>query len=225
MSKKNFPRHDVTVPYAMFALSGVGMSLCLCQVESPLHERMCLVCWADIMARILEFVLPFVRCNTLTVSPKRLLFIYYHDHRNRQRHRHRHSDRQCHRRHRHRYLHHRPLPNSDLLHRRNFMIILNLSSKNHWSSLPVSLSRVLRAVGTSLHHLVPRHLWVTWSKPEQSHLIEACSLMTPTTDDNARDGRRFFRPNPETFQRDFIRFIYSYKWRYFMNCVYMLLLV
>ena len=37
------------------------------------------------------------------------------------------------------------------------------------SYLPVSPSRVLRAPGTSLYHLVPKHLRTTWSRPEQSH--------------------------------------------------------
>ena len=39
------------------------------------------------------------------------------------------------------------------------------------SSLPVSPSRVLRALSTSLYHLVPKHLWATWPRPEQSHLL------------------------------------------------------
>ena len=44
------------------------------------------------------------------------------------------------------------------------------------SSYPVSPSRVLRAPGTSLYHLVPKHLRATWPRPEQSHLLpEACS--------------------------------------------------
>ena len=40
------------------------------------------------------------------------------------------------------------------------------------SYLPVSPSRVLRAPGTSSYHLVPKHLRTTWSRPEQSHLLE-----------------------------------------------------
>ena len=40
----------------------------------------------------------------------------------------------------------------------------------------VSPTRVLRAPGTSSYQLVPKHLRVTWPRPEQSHLLpEACS--------------------------------------------------
>ena len=62
---------------------------------------------------------------------------------------------------------------------------------------PVSPSRVHRAPGTSPYHLVPKHLWATWPRPEQSYsylLPEACS-----SNDNARDKRSVLRPNPATF--------------------------
>ena len=64
------------------------------------------------------------------------------------------------------------------------------------SSLPVSPSRVLRAPGTSLYHLVPKHLRVTWPRPEQSHLLpEACS--PNGTDNRQQRQRRTKRPPPE----------------------------
>ena len=64
------------------------------------------------------------------------------------------------------------------------------------SSLPVSPSRLLRAPGTSLGHLVPKHLRATRPRPEQSHLLpEACS---PNDTDNRRQRqRRTKRPPPE----------------------------
>ena len=75
------------------------------------------------------------------------------------------------------------------------------------SSLPVSPSRVLRVPGTSLYHLVPKHLRATWPRPEQSQFqssfLRPALPMAPTTDDNARDERSVPRPNPATFLRDF----------------------
>ena len=56
----------------MLALSGVWMRLC--QVESLLQERVWLVCKAD-MARTFEFVLHFVGCVTVTVSPNQIIII------------------------------------------------------------------------------------------------------------------------------------------------------
>ena len=64
-----------------------------------------------------------------------------------------------------------------------------LSSLKNQAKLLLSPSRVLRAPGTSPYHLVPKHLRVTWPRPEQSHLLpEACSP----------NGT-----NPATFSRDF----------------------
>ena len=54
----------------MLAFSGVWMRLC--QVESPLQEKAWLVCEAN-MVRTFEFVLHFVRCVTVTVSPNQIL--------------------------------------------------------------------------------------------------------------------------------------------------------
>ena len=82
------------------------------------------------------------------------------------------------------------------------------------SSLPVSPSRVLRAPGTSLYHLVPKHLRATWPRPEQSHLLpEACSP-------NGTDNKQTERPPPEP--SDILkRFyaLYDIKLRYFMKKV------
>ena len=64
------------------------------------------------------------------------------------------------------------------------------------SSSPVSPSRVLRAPGTSLYHLVPKHLRATWPRPEQSHIIpESCSLNG--TDNRQQRQRRTEHPPPE----------------------------
>ena len=43
-------------------------------MESPLQERVWLVCLAD-MARTFEYVLHFVRCATVTVSPNQIIII------------------------------------------------------------------------------------------------------------------------------------------------------
>ena len=51
----------------MFALSNVDEAVRLRQVESPLQERVRIVCWAD-MARTFEFVLYFVRYHMVTQS-------------------------------------------------------------------------------------------------------------------------------------------------------------
>ena len=87
------------------------------------------------------------------------------------------------------------------------------------SSLPVSPSRVLRAPGTSLYHLVPRHLRTTWSKPEQSHLLpEACS---PNVTDNRRQRQRQTErppPNPSKILKRF-HALYDDKLRYYMKKV------
>ena len=61
------------------------------------------------------------------------------------------------------------------------------------SSLPVSPSRVSTV---SSYHLVPKHLWTTWPRPEQSHLLpEACS--PNGTDNRQQRQRRTERPPPE----------------------------
>ena len=64
------------------------------------------------------------------------------------------------------------------------------------AGVTVSPSRVLRAPGTSLYRLVPKHLRATWTRPEQSHLLpEACS---PNGTDNRRQRqRRMKHPPPE----------------------------
>ena len=86
------------------------------------------------------------------------------------------------------------------------------------SSLPVSPSRVC-APGTSLYHLVPKHLRATWPRPEQSHLLpDAC--FPNGTDNRQQRQRQTERPPPEP--SDFLkRFyaLYDIKWRYFMKKV------
>ena len=75
----------------------------------------------------------------------------------------------------------------------------------------MSSSRVLRAPGTSLYHLVPKHLRTTWSRPEQSHLIpEACY---PNGTDNRRQRQRQpERPLPEP--SDILKRFYAlYDWK------------
>ena len=42
-----------------------------CQVESPLQERVRILCWAD-MAGTFNFVLHFVRCKTVMVTPNHI---------------------------------------------------------------------------------------------------------------------------------------------------------
>ena len=74
------------------------------------------------------------------------------------------------------------------------------------SSFPVSTSRVLRAPGTSPYHLVPKHLWVTWPRPEQSHLLpETRPALTNCTDNRQQRQRRTMRPPPDpvTLSKDF----------------------
>ena len=104
------------------------------------------------------------------------------------------------------------------------MMILNLSdfknlAKLLLSSLPVSPSRVLRAPGTSSYHLGPKHLWATWPRPEQSHLLpEACS--PNGTDNRQQRQRQTERPPPEP--SDILkRFyaLYDIELRYFMKKV------
>ena len=48
--------------------------------------------------------------------------------------------------------------------------------------------------GTSLYHLVPKHLRATWPRPEQSHLPEACS---PNGADNRQQHQRRTKRPPE----------------------------
>ena len=84
--------------------------------------------------------------------------------------------------------------------RRSIMMILNIKFKKPAkllsSYLPVSPSRVLRAPGTSLYHLVPKHLRATWPMPEQSHLLpEACS--PNETNKRRQRQRQTKRPPPE----------------------------
>ena len=85
------------------------------------------------------------------------------------------------------------------------------------AGVTVSPSRVLRAPGTSLYCLVPKHLRATWTRPEQSHLLpEACS---PNGTYNKRQRqRRIKRPPPEP--SDILkRFyaLYDNKLRYYMK--------
>ena len=57
-----------------------------------------------------------------------------------------------------------------------YLSILKKAAKLLSSSFPVSPSRVLRAPGTSLYHIVPKHFRATWLMSEPSHLFpEACS--------------------------------------------------
>ena len=46
-------------------------------MESPLQERVWLVCQAD-MARTFEYVLHCVKCVTVTVSPNQIIIIIIH---------------------------------------------------------------------------------------------------------------------------------------------------
>ena len=97
--------------------------------------------------------------------------------------------------------------------------VLKKTAKLLSSSLSVSPSRVLRAPGTSLYHLVPKHLRATWPRPEQSHLFpEACS---PNGTDNRRQRQRQTeRPPPEP--SDILKrshALYDDKRRYFMKNV------
>ena len=70
------------------------------------------------------------------------------------------------------------------------------SLKNEQNCCRPSPSRVLRAPGTSLYHLVPKHLRATWPRPEQSHLLpEACS--PNDTDKRRQRQRQTERPPPE----------------------------
>ena len=92
------------------------------------------------------------------------------------------------------------------------------SAKLLSSSLLVSPSRVLRTVpGTSLYHLVPKHLRATWPRPEQSYLLpEACS--PNGTDNNARDERSVLHPEPSDILKRF-HALYDDKLRYYTKKV------
>ena len=85
------------------------------------------------------------------------------------------------------------------------------------------MSRVLRAPGTSLYHLVPKHLRTTWPRPEQSTFFLRPALpMAPTRDDNARDKRSVLRPSPATFLRDFTLYMttnYVIIWKRCLNYI------
>ena len=63
------------------------------------------------------------------------------------------------------------------------------------SYLPVSPSRVLPCTRHSTYHLVAKHLRTTWSRPEQSHLPEAC--FPNGTDKRRQRQRQMERPPPE----------------------------
>ena len=76
-----------------------------------------------------------------------------------------------------------------------YLSSLNKRAKLLSSHLPVSPSRVLRAPGTSPCHLVPKHIWATWPRPEQSHLLpDACS--PDGTDKRRQRQRQTERPPP-----------------------------
>ena len=84
--------------------------------------------------------------------------------------------------------------------------------------LPVSPPRALRAPGTSPYHLVLKHLWTTWSRLEQSHLISE-AFFPNGTDKVRQHQRQTERPPPEysTFLRDFTLYkttncAISWKW-------------
>ena len=68
----------------------------------------------------------------------------------------------------------------------------------------LSSSRALRAPGTSLYHMVPKHL-----RPRGPGLSNPTSFLRPalpmtlTTDNNARDERSVLRLNPAILLRDF----------------------
>ena len=82
------------------------------------------------------------------------------------------------------------------------LIKLKKRAKLLLSSLPVSPSRVLRSPGTSLYHLVLKHLRATWPRPEQSHLLpEACS--PNGTDKRRQRQRRTNRPPLEPILKRF----------------------
>ena len=87
------------------------------------------------------------------------------------------------------------------------------------SSLLVSPSLVLCAPGTSLYHLVLKHLRATWPRPEQSHFLpEACS---PNGTDNRRQRQRWTKhppPEPSDILKRF-HALYDNKWRYCMKKV------
>ena len=87
------------------------------------------------------------------------------------------------------------------------------------AGVTVSPSRVLRAPGTSLYRLVPKHLRATWTRPEQSHLLpEACS---PTGTDNRRQRQRQMKrppPKPSDILKRFYA-LYDNKLRYYMKKV------
>ena len=88
------------------------------------------------------------------------------------------------------------------------------------SSLLVSPSRVLRAPGTSLYHLVPKHLRATWPRPEQSYLLpEACS--PNGTDNRQQRQRRTKRPPPEPSDiLERFHALYDNKLRYYVSKLY-----
>ena len=72
------------------------------------------------------------------------------------------------------------------------------------SSLPVSPSQVLRAPGTSSFS---GHVVQSLSNP--TSFLRPVLPMAPTKENNARDERSVFRPNPATFLRDFTLYMYD----------------
>ena len=88
----------------------------------------------------------------------------------------------------------------------------------------MSQSRVLRAPGTLLYHLVPKQFQTTWSRPEQSHLLpEACSI--DGADNGRQRQRRTKRPPPKP--SDILKrycALYNYKWqKRFLNNLFIYL--
>ena len=87
------------------------------------------------------------------------------------------------------------------------------------SFLPVSQSRVLRAPGTSPYHLVPKRLRITWSRPDQSHLL--CEAYSPNGIDKRRLRQRQAErppPKPSDIIKRFCALYYN-KSRYYMKKV------
>ena len=103
-----------------------------------------------------------------------------------------------------------------------FKIAKLLSSGPHWgvSGTP---SRVLHAPGTSLYPMVPKHLRITWSRPEQSHLLlEACS--SERSGNRRQRQRQTKRPPPElsmkvTICRDIVRVYRAFYSSSMLDCI------
>ena len=79
---------------------------------------------------------------------------------------------------------------------RGILVKFKSQAKLLSSYLPVSLSRVFRASDTSPYHPVPKHLRTTWSRPEQSHLLNGACTQNGTHKRRQRQ-RQTERPPPE----------------------------